>query len=138
MATRTNPTFVFVTGAWHKPAYWSKVTALLSAQGFKSLTPSLPSTESNASTTLLDDITVIRDAITSETSEGRDVVVAVHSYGGIPGPSALKGLTKPKAGGNEDGKKQGYVIGYAMMATGFAATGVAFLEGIGGSPPPCK
>ncbi len=134
----TLPTIVFVPGAWHKPTYWSKVVTLLSSQGYKTLTPSLPSTEGDASTTLLDDITAIRTAIISETSEGRDVVVVVHSFGSIPGASALRGLTKPKDGAKsaEGVKKQGYVIGFALIATGFASTGLSFLAGIGGTPPP--
>lgn len=138
-ATADKPTFVFVPGAWHKATCWSKVVSLLSAQGYKSLTPTLLSTTGDASATVLDDITAIRSAITSQTTQGRDVVVVVWSYGTIPGGSAFKGLTKGESGDEIDGnekQKQGHVIGYIAIATGFAITGLPMLAAVGGKPPP--
>lgn len=115
-----SPSLVFVTGAWHSPAYWEKVTALLNN---KCVCPSLPSTTGPGS--FKDDIDVVRGAIESEITAGNDVVVVVHSYGSLPGASALKSLTtgSPR------------VLGFIAIATGFPVTGVAFLEG-GIEPPP--
>ncbi|KAK0106340.1 hypothetical protein ONS96_003976 [Cadophora gregata f. sp. sojae] len=147
MATSRRPTFVFVPGAWHKPSCWSKVTALLNTHGYKSLTPTLPSTLGDASATFKDDLLAVREAITSETTQGRDVVVVVWSYGSLPGASAIRGLTKKpshldvsKGAGDttESSLKngQGHVIGLCLIATGFCATGTSFLGSTGGSPPP--
>ncbi|KAG4433779.1 hypothetical protein IFR05_010746 [Cadophora sp. M221] len=133
------PTFVFVPGAWHKASCWAKVTSLLSTHGYKSLTPTLPSTLGDASATFSDDLNAVRSAILSETTQGRDVIVAVWSYGSIPGASAIKGLTKPKTGEvvPKDGEgMSGYVVGFAMIATGFCVTGLDFLTSGGGKPPP--
>ncbi|KAG4421247.1 hypothetical protein IFR04_005658 [Cadophora malorum] len=138
------PTFIFVPGAWHKPTCWSKVTALLTNHGYNSLTPTLPSTLGDAYTTFKDDLDVVRDAITSETTKGRDVVVVVWSYGSLPGASAIRGLTKRRShleaetgeAEIEKGEGQGHVIGLCLIATGFCVTGTDFLTSGGGSPPP--
>jgi len=82
------PSIVFVPGAWHRAETWDKVTALLSSQGYRCISVTLPSTLSSTTTTFLEDITAIRKAITAETAEGRDVVLVVHSYGGSVGASA--------------------------------------------------
>ncbi len=37
-----------------------------------------------------------RAVISGETTQGRDVVVVAHSYGGIVGSSAVKGFTLPR------------------------------------------
>jgi pimeloyl-ACP methyl ester carboxylesterase len=126
----SKPTLIFVPGAWHSPDTWNKVTAELEPQGYKSICISLPTTLSDPTKGLFDDINETRKYILAETSQGRDVVVVVHSYGGMVGPSAIKGLTEATS------ERPGRVIGIALMATGYCATGVGFLEGIGGSPPP--
>ena len=82
------PSLVFVPGAWHRAETWNKVTNLLTAQGYKCIAVTLPSTLSSPTTTFLEDVTAVRKAITAETVQGRDVVVVVHSYGGAVGGSA--------------------------------------------------
>ncbi|KAH8669671.1 Alpha/beta hydrolase fold-1 [Tricladium varicosporioides] len=130
----TNPTLILVPGAWHLPAYFSKIIPLLTSKSFTCIPFSLPSTNGTNTVTLLDDITALRTVIIGETSEGRDVVLVVHSYGGAVGASALKGLTVPKGEKREEGK--GYVVGMAMLASGFGPSGSSFIEGLGGKPPP--
>ncbi|KAG0647787.1 hypothetical protein D0Z07_6870 [Hyphodiscus hymeniophilus] len=126
------PTLILVPGAWHGPNTWDKVTALLEAQQYKCITVDLPSANSDPSATLLDDVNAVRGPIVTETEQGRDVVVVVHSYGGFVGPSAIKGLTRPKDGSSSK-TQSGHVIGLAYISSGFAPTGVAFLEALGGN-----
>ena len=74
----------------------------------------------------------------AETTRGRDVVVVLHSYGGAVGSSAVKGLTRRKQDiTSSTGVSSGHVIGIIMIASGFIAIGVGFLEAFGGKPPPC-
>ncbi|OAL34371.1 hypothetical protein AYO20_06424 [Fonsecaea nubica] len=138
----SKPTLVFVPGAWHPAATWDKLTTALESQHqYKCISVTLPSTLSDPSATLPGDIQAVRDVLVSETAQGRDVVVIVHSYGGVVGESAIKGLTPPK--GKPDAtslstknKTSGHVIGLILMATGFVAPVVKnFLEGMGGQPP---
>ncbi|KAJ9660049.1 hypothetical protein H2198_002746 [Neophaeococcomyces mojaviensis] len=141
------PTIVLVPGAWHIAATWNKVTSLLEAQQYKCISVTLPSTTGSPDTTFLDDINAARDAIVGETSQSRDVVVVVHSYGSMVGVSASKGLTGKKAQqdtttpssvevSQSDQPNSGHVIGFIMIATGFVRTGVTFFGGFDGPPPP--
>ena len=82
------PTIILVPGAWHTAETWVKVIALLAAQDYKCIAVTLPSTLSSPTTTYLEDLTAVRNAITAETAEGQDVVLVVHSYGGSIGGSA--------------------------------------------------
>jgi pimeloyl-ACP methyl ester carboxylesterase len=131
----SKPALVFVPGAWHSPETWDKVSALLEAQEYKCVRPALPSTAGNASATFKDDSQAVRNPILEETLKGRDVIVVVHSYGGLVGSSAIKDLTLPKEGFTPS-TDQGHVVGLIMMATGFAKTGFSFIDGLGGKPPP--
>lgn len=130
------PTFVFVPGAWHTASIWEKVTSLLDIQGYRSSSVTLPSTDGDPDATFHDDVQAVRDAILSETNQGHNVIVAVHSYGGHVGESALEAVPTTKNPGPEPEPTNGKVIGIAMMATGFNLPGKAFMDGLGGQPPP--
>ena len=92
---------------------------------------------SNPSATFSDDIEAARNSITAETTQGRDVVVVVHSYGGQVGNSAIKGLVQQKQDDSLSAKdSSGHVIGLILLASGFTQTGVSFIDGLGGKPPP--
>ncbi|ROW07985.1 hypothetical protein VMCG_03590 [Cytospora schulzeri] len=128
------PTFVFVPGAWHAANTWNKVTSLLSSQGYKSITVTLPSTTGDPNSTFYDDVQAVRTPILSVTYEGRNVIVVVHSYGGHVGESALKDI--PTTKNPSPDATHGKVVGIAMMATGFNMSNMAFMDGLGGHPPP--
>lgn len=132
-----NPTLVLVPGAWHTASTWDKVTSLLEAQQYKCIAITLPTTTSNPLANFSDDFHTVRNAILAETTQGHDVVVVVHSYGGAVGASAIKGLTPNKVDtSTSTHNTSGHVIGIASMASGFGPSGVTFLEGLGGNPPP--
>jgi pimeloyl-ACP methyl ester carboxylesterase len=137
----TKPTLVFVPGAWHRAETWAKLTSILDKQHqYKCISVSLPSTKSDPTATLKDDIDATRDAIQAETTQGHDVVVVMHSYGGIPGQSAIKGLTRPKGTdattSTSTATQSGHVIGLIIIASGFVVGGKSFLDHTGGVPPP--
>lgn len=129
------PILIFVPGAGHTIETWDKVSTLLAAQKFECIPITLPSATGDVTAGLGDDVQAVRNAITAETTQGHDVVLVVHSYGGAVGQSAIKNLTIPKLGcEKEEGK--GYVIGMVMLASGFGITGMSFIDGLGGTPPP--
>jgi pimeloyl-ACP methyl ester carboxylesterase len=131
------PTLVLVPGAWHITDTWNKVSSLLEAQQFKCVPVALPSTAGNPSITFKEDYEAVRASIIAETTQGRDVIVVVHSYGGAVGQSAIKGLIRPKHNApSSKSDPSGHVIGLAMMASGFGQAGMSFLDGLGGKPPP--
>ena len=140
-----SPTLVLIPGAWHKPACYDQIIDIL--QGtykLKCVAVTLPSTTGNRDATFKNDLDVVREAISKEISQGRDVVVICHSYGGMVGNSAIKGFTKPrdpvvKSSAKKSSSVQpskGYVVGLVLIASGFTLTGLAFMDLFLGHPPP--
>lgn len=141
--SNSSPTLVFVPGSWHKPACFDKLTNILQdSYKLRCVSITLPSTTDNPAATFKDDIDVAREAISKETSQGRDVVVIAHSYGGMVGNSAIKGFAKPLdtvtqgSGTPSPQARTGHVVGLILIASGFSLTGVAFMDPFFGKPPP--
>lgn len=128
----SQPTVLYVPGAWHQPIIFDKVIALLLLTGYKSRKIPLASVgRSPPVTSLQPDVDVIRNAALEETRQGRNVVVVCHSYGGVPTNQALKGLDKPQAPGG------GRVVAIVYLASYLIREGVAgsdAVEAQGGSP----
>ncbi|KAJ5683231.1 hypothetical protein N7462_006396 [Penicillium macrosclerotiorum] len=132
-------TLVFIPGSWHRPTCYDKVIKLLREQhGLKCVAVTLPSTEGDPAATFKDDLDAAREAISNETTQGRNVVVLAHSYGGMVGNSAIKGFAKPPEVSTSltNSPKTGYVIGLVLIASGYTLTGLAFMDPFFGRPPP--
>ena len=124
----TKPTFVLVPGAWHQPSIYTSVMATLNAHGYPTISLPLPSVGAIPSNTTFDeDVNAIRDLLTKLVDvEGKEVVLVVHSYSGIPGPEAPKGLGKRER--QDKGLKGGvvrlvFIIAY-VISEGFGLTAV--------------
>ncbi|KAJ5101372.1 Alpha/beta hydrolase family-domain-containing protein [Penicillium alfredii] len=91
----------------------------------------------NPAATFKDDLDVARDAISSETSNGRNVVVVAHSYACMVGNSAIKGFTQPRNTTTRlpEPSTTGHVIGLILIASGFTLTGLTFMDPFFGHPP---
>lgn len=97
---KAKPTILAIHGAWHHPAYFRSVITLLSEQGYSAVCPHLPTCNNDdpPTKTLEDDVALIRNAASSLADEGHEIVVLMHSYGGVVGTDALYGLgTKTRA-----------------------------------------
>lgn len=125
----SNLSFVLVSGAWHTAQCWDAVASLLRSAGHEAATVALPSASTNRDADFAGDLSAVQNAITAETGRGRDVVVVAHSFGGVVGSSAIKGLAAPGAGG-------GRIIGLVLVASGFTPSGTCFLDALGGSQAP--
>jgi pimeloyl-ACP methyl ester carboxylesterase len=91
----SKPTIVCVPGAWHTPEIYAKVLNILSGYGYPTLALALPS--AGASPPHADfngDVEGIRECLTELVEEGKDVVLVMHSYTGMPGAQAPAGLDK--------------------------------------------
>ncbi|QGA13832.1 hypothetical protein EYB26_001483 [Talaromyces marneffei] len=130
------PTLVFIPGAWHKPTCYDKVINLLEKEHqLKCISITLPSTSGDPQATFKDDLDAARDAISSETNQGRNVIVVAHSYGGMVGNSAIKGFANTNQTETST-TPRGYVIGLILIASGFTLTRLAFMDPFFGHPPP--
>ncbi|KAH8654133.1 Alpha/beta hydrolase fold-1 [Tricladium varicosporioides] len=104
----TKPTFVFVPGAWHTPSYWDPLINLLEANGYEAIAVSLPSIGGNPATDdFAPDVEKIHKIILELADQGKDIIPVMHSYGGMCGGSAVKGLGKKE---REASKLQGGVV----------------------------
>ena len=86
---------IFVPGAFHTPFHYFPVVKLLSEAGYRAETVELPSTgKKPGSVTLEADIAAVRTLIENDTELGCDIILVVHSAGGVSGCAAVKGLAK--------------------------------------------
>jgi pimeloyl-ACP methyl ester carboxylesterase len=137
------PTLVFIHGSWHTPNCYIKLTKPLEEKHkLKCVAITLPSTLGDPAATFKDDLDVAREAISNETTQGRDVVVVAHSYGGMVANSAIKGFAQPRDAAESSSATtstsptEGHVIGLILIASGFTLTGMTFMDPFFGHPPP--
>ena len=102
------PTILLVPGAWHSPDLYAPMTNLLVAEGYEYIGISLASTGADPALENWDpDVELIHKTVLGLLDQGKDVVLAVHSYGGLVGSEAMKGLGKKQR--ESEGKKGGVV-----------------------------
>ena len=121
--TMTLPSLLLVPGAWHCGLHFGPLIDQLEKEhGFRCFTIDLPSTEDPDAVNSIDaDTETVRNAVINILDEtvkpddkvSGDLVVLMHSYGGVPGSNALEGLSKTQRA--KEGKRGG-VIGIAYMA----------------------
>lgn len=128
--TSAKPTILFIPGAWHLPVVFDDTRTALAARGFPSAAVALPAIGAEPPTKgLVDDTIAVHDEIERLSEEGKQVVVVAHSYGGMVGAGAVKGLgyaERQKVG------KNGGVIMLVYMAAFVAKSGTSLLDMLGG------
>ncbi|CEJ62743.1 hypothetical protein PMG11_11234 [Penicillium brasilianum] len=91
MASST--TILFIPGAWHSPHCFDKVASRLEDEGYKTDLVHLPSVNPIVpDSDFADDVAQIRSQIEAAVNSGQRVIITVHSYGGLPGCEAIRGL----------------------------------------------
>ncbi|KAK0109800.1 hypothetical protein ONS95_002473 [Cadophora gregata] len=125
------PTIVFTPGAWHGTWAFDTVRSQLETLGYPTEAVALPSVGSNNLTVgLTEDASALRAELTTLTNAGKDVIMVVHSYGGVVGTNAVEGL------GYAERAAAGLSGGVIMLIymTAFAVPkGTSLLDGLGGS-----
>jgi pimeloyl-ACP methyl ester carboxylesterase len=91
----SKPVIVLIPGAWHTAKCYYLLVPILESAGYKAKAVDLVSVGAEPPTKSLDpDVQHIRNIIFPMIEQGKDVVVVMHSFGAVPGSSALKGLSK--------------------------------------------
>ncbi|KAF2813698.1 alpha/beta-hydrolase [Mytilinidion resinicola] len=106
MAT-TKPSIILIPGAWHRPVIYAAVEVLLLEAGYSDVCAlQLPSAGGDpVPETRVQDIAIIRSAVTERLQQGKDVVIVAHSYAGTPAGEAVQGLpSKFKADSTANGE----------------------------------
>lgn len=116
------PIILFVPGLWEGPTVFTKVSYLLQAKNFNTLTVTLPSTgtSSPGNPSIHDDEAAIRTVVQERVEEGKEVLMVLHCAGGFLGSAAIEGLT---AKSRKEQGKNGGVIGIVFLSAGIAEVG---------------
>jgi pimeloyl-ACP methyl ester carboxylesterase len=125
-------TVLIISGAWHIPEHYANLSSRLQHAGFTVKCPRLM-TNNGASPpkhTLDDDISQIRNIAIEELDRGHDVIVLMHSYGGVVGSYALAGLDEKMT------QAKGKVRGMVYMCAFVPLENEALIDGIGGKLAP--
>ncbi|KAI1123264.1 Alpha/beta hydrolase fold-1 [Nemania abortiva] len=128
----SKPGIVLVTGAWHAPVHFEILQLALQAQGYETYVPRLP-TLGQTGLTWKDDSRAIQKAVEKRMDEGKEFIIAAHSYGGIPGCGATKGFTVHDRAAA--GKKGGFRAILFIAAFAIPEPGLDLLTAFGGKFP---
>lgn len=110
------PFFVIVPGASQNPSHYGYLSHLLQLAGYPTFSALLPSVGAAGKVTAEDDAEYVRNSMLTPVldHEEHDVILVMHSYSGMPGSAAAKGLGKAER--VAQGKKTG-VIGQIFIAS---------------------
>ncbi|KAF2758031.1 alpha/beta-hydrolase [Pseudovirgaria hyperparasitica] len=99
------PAIVLVHGAWVTRAFWNVTTSALRSSGYRDIvTPEFISNHiiEPPTATHRDDVALVQKELKKLVDAGRDIVVVMHSYGGLVGSDSIEGFVK-KAGSSKGG-----------------------------------
>ncbi|KAK5625976.1 hypothetical protein RRF57_001692 [Xylaria bambusicola] len=128
----TKPGIVLVAGAWHVPLHFEVLRVALEDQGYETYVPRLP-TLGRTGLTWKDDAEAIQKAVEKRMDDGKEFVVAAHSYGGIPGCGAVKGFTVHERAAA--GKRGGFRAILFIAAFAIPEPNLDLLTAFGGKYP---
>ena len=136
MSSISKPTVVFFAGACADPTCFDRIRPLFEASGYPVVYVRVPSLNPSdaASITCANDAKFTREQVLLPLIETqhKDIIVFVHSYGGVVGEAAAAGLSKvARTSRNEAGG----IIGLMYLAGNIVAEGGKLLEAIGGVYP---
>lgn len=137
MAADALPTIVFFPGAFSHPSCYRLLVPHLQKAGYPIVnvsTPSLnPTQPSSASAS--NDAAQIRKEILLPLIDGqhKEIVIFVHSYGGVVGGAASHALGKLS---RQARGESGGVIGLIYLVGNIVAEGQSLLQAVGGAYPP--
>lgn len=85
------PDIVLIPGAWHTGDCFDRIVPLLKGKGYSVTALTLPSVGAEPPLENFDqDVHLIHGVVEGLADAGKDVVVVMHSYGGIPRTVAMK------------------------------------------------
>lgn len=130
----SKPTIVLATGAWHLSSCYDDLRKELHSRGWKTDTVDYPSVGAEPPTKGLDeDAAALRSVLQRLANDGEQIVLVVHSYGGLVGANAVKGLGYRQ---RRDQGLPGGVIMYVYMTAFVAPVGASIKQMLGGEHLP--
>ena len=132
----TRPVFLILPGGSQNPTHYGYLAHLLQSAGYPTSSALFPSVGNSAKIGTEDDMDFFRERlILPYLDEGRDVILLMHSYSGVPGSAAARGLgKKERAAQCKKGGVIGQIFYAAMLQKG--GDGTNLFAASGGSFPP--
>ena len=131
------PVVLFVHGSWHNPNHFRPVRDVFESQGFRTVCPAQPSygaePDSSKDLTAID-VKTIKDAISELVEKGNEVIVVMHSYGGVIGTQAVDEQLGKKARAAKELK--GGVTNLVYLCAFILPNGDSLASALGGGLPP--
>ncbi|KAL4733316.1 Alpha/beta hydrolase fold-1 [Aspergillus similis] len=120
--SESDTVFVLVPGSFSPPSFYDKVTPLLNARGYATYSTALKSVNNAEGpvVTMYEDADHIHKTIAGLADQGKWVILAVNSYGGIPGTQAVQGLSKAERAASG---KPGALVGIVYLSSFIAEEG---------------
>lgn len=129
------PTVLFVHGSWHTPAHFERVRRVFEEAGYETKCPQQPSVGNLPPVSMMDDAKCITDELARLVeTEGKDVAVVAHSYGGIVATEGVQGRFN-KAARAQAGQTGG-VLRIIYIAAFLVTVGSNLCDPLGGTIPP--
>ncbi|GJC83568.1 hypothetical protein ColLi_06406 [Colletotrichum liriopes] len=129
------PSILIVPGAWQLPAAFQPFATELASADFSTSVVSLPTVGGTTTplATLSDDVAAVRTELDKLVSNGKEVVIYSHSYGGVVASNAVEGYdvaTRSAAGA------AGGVVSIVYASAFMLPKGSSLLDLLGGQPLP--
>ena len=133
--TSTRPIILIICGCWHTPAHYQSLIEAFKEQGYESICPQLPTFAASPEIGLKEDVECIQRSIEALLEQGRDIVVAPHSYGGEVATNALKVSYSRKI--RFLSGQPGGIMGIAFLCATILLPGESMVSALsGGQMPP--
>lgn len=132
----SKPTVAVVPGAWIPQHFYSPYMHTLEQAGFETRYAGYPSLEPKDPLTAdcATDAEAVRTILQPLVeTEGKDVVLVMHSYGSMPGCAAAKGLSKTE---RRMAGKLGGILGMILFSAFLVPEGLSCAGAQGGALPP--
>ncbi|KAK4943610.1 hypothetical protein LTR10_016905 [Elasticomyces elasticus] len=131
----SKPSIVIVPGSFSPAYFYSDIVDKLRRDGFDAIVEELPSASRSPpekAATMQDDAAVFRDVVEKLADQGKDVVFVTHSYGGMVGTEASKGISKKE---RKEAGKEGGLVKLVYLTSVVATPGKSIGELMGSSLP---
>ncbi|KAF5966009.1 hypothetical protein FBULB1_11936 [Fusarium bulbicola] len=123
IATATRPALVIVPGNFSLPRFWSAIQRSAEDKDYPVEVVPLQSSREvriDPAPGLADDVNEAQSVLNKHINQGKDVVMLMHSYGGMVGTEATRGLSRTE---REKAGLNGGITGLIFLAAIFAPPG---------------
>lgn len=134
-AETEKPVIVIVPASFSPLSLYTKVVEGLDREGYSAVLIQLPSVGTRASlpgATMTEDAEYIKNVTTELADRGENVVLVMHSYGGICGTESTKGVTDVE---RRQAQKKGGITGLLYISSPVPALGGSIATQMGGNMP---